>query len=286
MRNLFSLVLALCCYAGLSQSNLSFRLIADEYTLDNEHTTVSIQVKADDTTLNLADQYYRFYYDASNMKLDDRSIETVLPTSNYYDATIIEHVDGLDASRVGELSYDRNLGFVNLYIELSDLTTGGTNITPQDEWVTVATLDFSIDNTQQPIIATWARVDRTKNYTSAYAIVAEWVNTDEVEVTTQNEYNDLYAMATAPSELEEVEISIGPNPTADYVRVRNAQGFNSDATIVLRDLNGAILQSQNVTGTTEATIELAGYTSGAYLVEVTNGANAKMHTEKIIFTRS
>jgi len=288
MRNLFSLILILCCSfaVGNSQNDLSYRLIAEEYNLDDDNTTVSVQIKADDIALNLADQYYRFYYDASNMKLNDQNTQTVLPLSSYYSAVIIEHVDGFDASRVGELSYDKDLGFINLYIELSDLTLGGSTITPQDEWVTVAILDFSIENTEKPLVATWARKDRTKNYTSAYAIVAEWVDTDEVAVTNQNEYNDLYAQASEATVLEDVEITIGPNPTADYVRVRNAQGFNSDAIVVLRDLNGSLLQSKDVTGNTEATIELSSYTSGAYFIEVTNGPNADLITEKIIFTRS
>jgi len=288
MRNLFSLILVLCYsyVAVYSQNDLSYRLIADEYTLDDDNTTVSIQIKADDVALNLADQYYRFYYDASNMKLNDQNTKTVLPLTNYSHASIIEHVERFDASRVGELSYDKDLGFINLYIELSDLTLGGSTITPQDKWVTVATLDFSIENTEKPLIATWARIDRTKNYASAYAIVAEWVNSDQVAVTNQKEYNDLYAQASIANYSEEVEITIGPNPTADYVRVRNAQGFNSEAVVELRDLNGSLLQSKDVAGNTEATIELSSYTSGAYLIEVTNGANAEIISEKIIFTRS
>ncbi len=288
MRNLFSLILVLCYsyVAVYSQNDLSYRLIADEYTLDDDNTTVSIQIKADDVALNLADQYYRFYYDASNMKLNNQNTKTVLPLTNYSHASIIEHVERFDASRVGELSYDKDLGFINLYIELSDLTLGGSTITPQDKWVTVATLDFSIENTEKPLIATWARIDRTKNYASAYAIVAEWVNSDQVAVTNQKEYNDLYAQASIVNYSEEVEITIGPNPTADYVRVRNAQGFNSEAVVELRDLNGSLLQSKDVAGNTEATIELSSYTSGAYLIEVTNGANAEIISEKIIFTRS
>ena len=288
MRNLFSLILAVsCCYViGSAQNDLSYRLIADAYTLDDENTTIHIQIKVDETALNLADQYYRFYYDASNMKLNDQNTQTVLPTANYHNATIIEHVEGLDASRVGELAYDRNLGFINLYIELSDLTMGGTTITPQDKWMTVATLDFSIDNTEKPLIATWARIDKTKNYTSAYTLVAEWVDTDAVAVTNQKEYNDLYAHATVSAVSKDVEIMIGPNPTADYVMVRNIQGFNHDAIVVLRDMNGYLLETKDIAGNTEATIVLSNYTSGTYLVEVTNGVNAKVVTEKIIFTRS
>lgn len=288
MRNLFSVILALsCCYViGSAQNDLSYRLIADKYTLDDENTTISIQIKTDEAALNLADQYYRFYYDASNMKLNDQNTQTVLPTANYHNATIIEHVEGFDASRVGELAYDQNLGFINLYIELSDLTMGGTTITPQDKWMTVATLDFSIDNTQKPLVATWARIDRTKNYASAYTLVAEWVNADAVAVTNQNEYNDLYAHATASDTNEDVKITIGPNPTADYIKIRSAQGFNNDAIVVLRDLNGYLLESMDIAGNTEAKIELSNYTSGAYLIEVTNGVNAKIVTEKIIFTRS
>ena len=152
--------------------------------------------------------------------------------------------------------------------------------------MTVATLDFSIENTEKPLIATWARIDRTKNYTSAYAIVAEWVDSNVVAVTNQNEYDDLYAHASEAAVSTDIEITIGPNPTADYVRVRNVQGFSSDAIVVLRDLNGLLLQSKDVAGITEATIELSSYTSGAYLIEVTNGPNAEIITEKIIFTRS
>ena len=288
MRNLFSILAILFCTSTVvfSQSELSYRLVAKEYSQDDKNTAISIQIKADDASLNLADQYYRFYYDASNMKLNDQNTTTELPTSHYYQADIVEHIEGYDASRVGELEYDSELGFINLYIELTDLTTGGTAISPQDRWVTVATLDFSIENTDKPLIATWARADRTRNYTSAYAIVAEWQGKDLVAVTSENEYNDLYAIASKATTAEDVEITIGPNPTADYIKVRNTQGFNQDATVVLRDLNGSVLKSQDIAGNTEATIELSSYTSGAYLVEVLNGTQSKTITEKIIFTRS
>ena len=62
--------------------------------------------------------------------------------------------------------------------------------------------------------------------------------------------------------------------------------FNHDAIVVLRDMNGYLLETKDIAGNTEATIVLSNYTSGTYLVEVTNGVNAKVVTEKIIFTRS
>ena len=68
--------------------------------------------------------------------------------------------------------------------------------------------------------------------------------------------------------------------------VRNTQGFNHDAIVVLRDMNGYLLESKDIAGNTVATIVLSNYTSGAYLIEVSNGVNAEIVTEKIIFTRS
>lgn len=284
--NTLTISLLLALTSICAQNDISFRLSAEAYTIEDNKTTVAIQVKADEAEMNLADQYYRFYYDAANMELNDFNIITNLPGELYYDAQVVEHVNGFDASRIGALDYDKNLGFVNLFIELSDLSTGGVSINPADGWVTVATVEFEIANAARPIYATWAREAVTKDYASAFSIVSEWVQPQVVEVATDNIYNDLYAVAKKNNNSDQVEIKIGPNPTADFVKIRNAHSFDNDAIVTLRDLNGSLLQTQDIAGTTEATINLNNYESGAYIVEIANGDNTEVITEKIIFTRS
>jgi len=269
-----------------SQNDLSFRLTAEAYTIEDNKTSVAIQIKADKADMNLADQYYRFYYDASNMELNDFNIETNLPAELYYNAEIIEHITGFDASRVGALDYDKNLGFVNLYIELSDLTTGGMTISPVDGWITVATVDFKIEDTTKPILATCAREALTKDYASAYAIVSEWIQPQVVEVAKENTFDDLYAVAKKINRTQKIDIKIGPNPTADFIKIRNTELFEENATVRLRDMNGSVLLTQDISGTSQVTINLHDYQSGFFIVELSNGNDSEIITEKIIFTRS
>ncbi len=107
-----SLLLALSTICA--QNDISFRLSAEIYTIEDDKTSVAVQVKADRTELNLADQYYRFYYDAANMKFNDYNIVTNLPGELNYDAQVVEHINGFDASGIGASDYDKNLGFINL----------------------------------------------------------------------------------------------------------------------------------------------------------------------------
>ena len=288
MRFLFTLpfLFLLTISSTIAQSNVSFRLTTEDYSVDAKSTTVSVQIKAEDNAVNLADQYYRFYYDASNMKLNDFNIETSLPGALYYDAQVVEHISGFDASEVGLLEYDKNLGFINLFIELSDLTSGGTIIRRQDGWVTVATVEFDIHNTLNPVYATWARESKTSAYASAFALISEWIQPQVVEMLHHTDFNDLYATAIKKSNIDAINIKVGPNPTSDYVKIDSNKRFADDAVITLTDLNGSTINAQYAGGSSEVIIDLQNLSSGTYIVEVNNGPESEKIIEKIIFTRS
>ena len=94
-----------------SQNDISLRIAPEAYTIEGNKTKVAIQVKVDDAELELADQCYRFYYDAVNTELNDSNIHIKLPGELYYDAQVVDHINRFDASTISALEYDKNLGF-------------------------------------------------------------------------------------------------------------------------------------------------------------------------------
>ena len=268
------------------QGILSFRLIAEGYTSTESKTTLSLQVSTDNDQLILADQYYRFYYDASNMQLDDLTIESELSSKLYYDIQVIEHITGFDASSIDQLSYDKNLGFINMYIELKDLLKGGMSIKSIDGWITIAKIECNILNTSRPIQASWAREHLTNDYASAYTIVSDWVAPQNINSSSSHLYTDLYAVAGQDYIDNAIDLKIGPNPTSDFIKIRNRESFSNNTIMSLRDINGSLLQSIELSGSNEAIMHLKNYDSGAYFIEIANATEDKIITEKIIITKA
>lgn len=286
LTTIFLLTFQLLATIAISQNGVAFRLIENDYSIDSDKVTVDIQIKATEDNFVLADQYYRFYYDSKNMTIDEFSAESFLPGELYYDVEVIESIEGFNASEIGALDYDANLGFVNLFIELSDLVTGGAVINTRDGWVTVASVDFAIENTEIPVVATWARENKTNQYASAYSLISEWVQPQLVETVSGEGFEDLFATPNKSNVAEVIDIQVGPNPTADFIKISSNLQFESEATVTLRNLNGVKMLTQVVGGQNQAIVSLNDFTSGTYLVEVQNGNNAEKQIEKIIFTRS
>jgi hypothetical protein len=65
--------------------------------------------------------------------------------------------------------------------------------------------------------------------------------------------------------------TLGPNPARDVVRVFLTQPKGSDYELRISDLTGRVLHRRNVVNAVEM-IELSDYSSGIYLISLTDGA--------------
>ena len=73
---------------------------------------------------------------------------------------------------------------------------------------------------------------------------------------------------------EIADFGIYPNPIDNQLTVRFSTGSNMDMEILVRDLAGKVVGTEFVkaqTGTNLVLMDLAGYASGAYLVELRSG---------------
>lgn len=111
----------------------------------------------------LASQNYRLFYNASEMKYRPDLSSLILSEENY-DLRIVQDLTGIDASGVGVLPFESNLGFINATIVLMGSSHTGTSLRGPDIPVEIGQFCFEpIKPKAEPKIV-FAR----KNYTSAY----------------------------------------------------------------------------------------------------------------------
>lgn len=287
MRKLTSVIaLWLCLALSLSaQTGVSYRLIDNRFDENQSELYVDIQIRADGSQFILADQYYRFYFDSDNMSLDTDYSQSHLPNELYYDMSIIESIEGFDASEVGALNYDQNLGFANIYIELADAIIGGTRITKSEGWVTIGTLRFDIKEGQAPSRATWAREGLTAQYASAYSVVSEWKQENVIETLSANSYSDLNFIQSQSRSAEIISIEIGPNPTTDFIRVQSSGLMNNGSFISLTDLAGNKVAHQSFSQQHQVKLAVSDLSSGTYIVEVYNEIAERIEVQKIVVAK-
>ncbi len=286
MRTIAFVLLSYLCLLTTATANngVSYKFSDAVYNVDATEMSISIEIKTTEA-MTLADQYYRFYFDSETMSLKEANNAELLSTNQYYNVQVIEAVEGYNASQVGTLSYDDNLGFVNLYIELADLLNGGVSIRPADGWLAVATLTFDVKDNTQSNKATWARENVTADYASAFTMVSEWVQPNEVVTLENVNFTDLDALYSFTRSTEAISITVGPNPTADFIKITANTAFDANSIVYVIDMNGRVLMTQDVSYETEVRVSLAHLNAGTYIVEMIDAEQNNITTEKIVLAK-
>jgi len=148
----------------------------------------------DGTPFNLAGQSYRLFYDASIGSFISGT--SLLPNSNYSSLTVVQDLQNVDASAVGDLSFDDNLGFLNYFIELTDDNIGGINLPLDGSFLPTSQLCFQVTPTvlNDPTMcfeAVWARDNLTEGYFDAFVDVNRWIQPGQIGTATARNYIDL-----------------------------------------------------------------------------------------------
>ncbi len=105
-------------------------------------------------------------------------------------------VENVNATGVGGLSYESNLGFINFTIQLSDATTGSSVVVTDSNPTTVAELCFvmtdqAINNPDVCFESTWARVGTTDEYNLSMVEIEEWLSAGNTLEVNGFSYGDL-----------------------------------------------------------------------------------------------
>jgi hypothetical protein len=265
---------------------IDLRLSVARYDADASKLYVNVEVRYNEAgELSLGSQNYRFYYDSET--LDLRSEETTQRLSNNYgQITFEESHKGLNVDEVNQLSFDDNLGFANFSIPLINNREGGKVLSKQASWVSVATLVFDVLKTSASYEVVWGRDGVTDLYATAFVQVGAWRSQRVEETIAVNLFEDL---SIAQSELDalgsKMKVSVGPNPTVDFVTVNLENSLLEDAQLIVTDYSGRVMMNQMmVAGATSSTIQLGNMTSGAYILQLRND-NGILITERIAVTK-
>ena len=126
---------------------------------------LSIKLQSEQNQIKLSSQNYRLYYDARSMKLNESSLQLLLPQDEYQ-LRIVQHVHGVDGSKLGKLSFSDNLGFVNFSIVQVNPDNPATTIHANS--TAVAELCFEVPQQDVEHSIIWARPEKTSEYGRAF----------------------------------------------------------------------------------------------------------------------
>ena len=110
----------------------------------------------------LAGQNYRFFYSSESLDFDESSWDLKLKDTEYT-FKLVQHQNKVDATGVGTLAFENDLGFINASIILNGTNSHGSFL-KKNAWITLAKMCFDkvgIQADQQVVIA-------RSNLTSAY----------------------------------------------------------------------------------------------------------------------
>ena len=164
MRNYFFLLLFLHLNAVLF-SQVQLRLDKNETLSSCYDITV---VNVNDVQVVLAGQNYRLYYDASSALFQSKSLVSYLP-SPYSPLKVVQEAVG-DATGYGNLSFEKNLGFINLATDLH--LTGNSEAIILEKFGEFQVASLCFDN-ESEIAFYWAKEGATDGYATAFNEIAQ-----------------------------------------------------------------------------------------------------------------
>lgn len=181
----------------LNNSSIEYQLEEVCYTIDILNTGA--------TDFRLAGQNIRLYYDSGIFELLPNRLISLLPSPKYSDVALVQSVEHLNASGVGNLDYDSDLGFLNFFIDLNEIVDGGIVIPNDGNLFSFAEMCFTTTTGGSDAFCpslTLARSELTMDYANAFIEMSEWISPsmqrsieligfDDIESTNPDECIDL-----------------------------------------------------------------------------------------------
>ena len=279
----FLIVLLVALYTSIYGS-LEVRLVSTTPSSSHSnHFSVDIEVRSTNSPISLADQNYRLYYDADQLILDETSLISIMPRSQYGALVLTEHIRGIenDGSR-SDLKGD--LGFVNFSVELIDISKGGRLLSPSSTWTKVAQLEFKKLQNLDHYHLIWAEESTTTQYATAYIQMTKWLSSRSSTPL------DIVCYHLSEQESKEasehISVSIGPNPTSDIISVSFHAGASSDMIITITDMVGKKWISKDLReGDMTEVIDVSGLPVSSYTFEVIDLQGTSLFSERLAIVR-
>ncbi len=263
-----------------SQDNIELKINLKEYNATNQILTVSLDVKSDHKNLMLAGQNFRLFYTTDVLRLDMSLSSSSLPKGKYSPMILSESVTKLDASEVGQLGFDDNLGFINVAIDLNDLKSGGIRIDKNNQWHSLATISFRVIDLSQAAKIVWARQGTTDQYATAFVSVAKWngpMNTESLLISDYHDFNWTYTPPSSDDALK-ITYTLSPNPSADFIQLIMDKASLIDQWVEIMNTNGQLIRKISFPkGSTTLRVDVAELSSANYLISVLD------HDRRLLF---
>ena len=158
-----------------AQEKLEIRLVptnvsesADVLCFDTQFKNIS------DHNIVLADQNYRMFYDALQLKLIDGRMKSFLPKTSYEEIDLNQSLHNIDARGYGDLKFGQNLGFINYTIKMTDEKDDAITLPAFSPWMSTSNLCFQANDVMGPVNIVWAREGLTSGYATAFTEISSF----------------------------------------------------------------------------------------------------------------
>ena len=276
------------CSAYGTSSTVDIRLSQNSFNKMENSLYVDIDVRVDNADhMVLAGQNYRIYYPSNILHLDQDGSKSQLSPSQYSDLNFSDLVEHVEATGHGKIDFDKDLGFANFSVELLDTEKGGSQVSGNDGWVTLATLKFEIINDFDEVTMVWGRDGLSETYATAFVEIAEWKAPLKTNTVRIDEYIDFkLSINSFNVDGESYEVTVGPNPSSDFLEIRSNRNISNDLQLTIRDLRGQIINTEIFPrGNDFYTLDVSDLQSASYLFEIADENGQSLFSEKIIVTR-
>ena len=284
---IISIIAFLFVSMQVSASEIELRFAKADYNASKQELYVDVEVQYTERgQLALAGQNYRFFYSSEVLELDADATTSLLSQENYSDISVDNHKSGVKADKVNQLSFDNDLGFANLSIDLHNLKNGGLVLTDNDGWVTVARLKFDVKEEGAAYDIVWGREGVSDLYATAFVEMGEWVSASKLDKLTISYYGDLSSEDNSETNLAVAEVKVGPNPTADFINITLEKELENAATVVLRDMTGRTVQTKVITeGSISTRVDLSQLGSASYMLEMIDANQQRVYNTQVVVAK-
>ncbi len=140
----------------------------------------------------LASQNYRIFYSSASLLFNEEKSGLVISPDDYT-FNVVQHNQGIDASGIGELSFESNLGFINATILFKDPRLAGQRLTEDEGWTSIVRFCFeatdATDVGNPEVIL--ARKDLTAPYGRAFVELSVVDGNESIAALPIKTYTDL-----------------------------------------------------------------------------------------------
>lgn len=268
-----------------SQPMLDIRLDVAEADPVRKILFVDLSIRYDGLgQVVLGDQNYRLFFNSQNLAIRRSKEEMLLPKDQYSDLHFHESFKNIEAASTGNLSYDHDLGFLNIGTDLLSDQRGGLKLSAKDGWVAVVRLQFDVDDVSRPCKIDWSQPSKTGQYASAFVEMTQWESPDKARSFVLDEVFDL-DYTIRPEQVEK-PFAIGPNPATDRVRIHTGTYVDELLYVHVTDPGGkTVWKTKKKRGSGLLSVPVEGWPSASYKLEIYDDQYQKVFHESIVVMR-